>query len=202
MQSITAIDIVFLPDDASMEAVIAINRELQRISGKISHPLDAHACLPHVSLNMCGILTEHIPLVCSRLVHVSANMHRMTVKAISQSKPLPDGQYLTELRIDDDRLTPMHEIMLRLTEDVEVADVPVSAYVQSPDLAPETVQWTADFRRTAKANGFRPHITMNIGELGTAMECSCTLDRIALCQLGNYCACRTILFEHALPAYT
>jgi len=205
MDAPIAIDIVLLPREEDMEEIIRLNAELQRQSGVISHPLNAESCLPHISLNMCGIRTSALPLLESRVRAVTERQPALQIPASLRAKPLPDGQIISELAIDptapeNQPIIDLHEACLATTEGIELQELSLNAYVQSHDLNAEQVQWTTSFRHSVRENGYHPHLTMNIGNLERTFDMMIVCDRIALCQLGNYCTCRKLLMEHTFPS--
>lgn len=203
---VIAMSIVLLPEDAAMAKIMEINTELQGASGVLTHPFHPRNCLPHITLNMCGVAGDEISIVRSRLLDVVAGKRTIPIEATLHTKSVLPSLILSDLRVEaikhsdasPDPIQRLHEIALGATEGLEVSDVPLSAYVQSEDLTEETVQWTSAFRQSVQMHGFHPHITLNAGDLQRKEIIECVCDRIAICQLGNYCTCRSILFEHPL----
>lgn len=203
MDTPIAIDIVLLPQEENMHEIIVLNEELQRQSATISHPLDVRSCLPHISLNMCGIRMAALPVLQSHLQKIAGRHPPIYTTGILRTKSLPDGQTISEFAIETIKTTPnpiveLHRSCLALTEGMEIPELPLSAYVQSDDLSAEHTQWTTSFRQSVNTHGYHPHITLNVGNLQREMEMAIICDRIAICQLGNYCTCRKVLMEQAL----
>lgn len=201
-----AIDIALIPNDDSIDRLLQINKALQEQHGSVTHPLHPQTCLPHMTLNMCGIDERELPNVHQYLQAAFASMPKLHCTMRLRAKQFANTTDLISqfVLLDDDKATEdytykLHEIALNSTAGKEQTAIELSAYVPSNDLTLlPTSMWTKSFREKSSQQNYWAHVTMNLGELPEETKIDLTFNKIALCQLGNYCTCRKVLYEYPL----
>ena len=205
-----AIDLVLLPDPRTMQMAIDANREITGGQWKIVLSLDT--CLPHITLAMGAILAEAIG-------SLNLDVHTYFAKIppldlmISRiaSEVIPTGETISEYQIArSPEILNLHQTAFSLLKEYALTSVRLTMLYQEPKPEKITLSWIRNWLhdyhkqpylppRASEAQ-FHPHITLGVGEYKKSLEhpIAFTADRIAICQLGNYCTCRKILAETKL----
>jgi hypothetical protein len=64
---------------------------------------------------------------------------------------------------------------------------------------PQDMNWVRNYRERSAYAHFRPHVTVGHGELPAPLApIDFPADRVAVCQLGRFCTCRSVLREWTL----
>lgn len=205
-----ALDLVLLPDQKTMQMAIAANRELAMGNGKIILSLDD--CLPHITLAMGVVQKPSVPFLTKEFHHYFSHLHPLHLKIMQiASETIPTGETVSEYQIQKSHcIMHMHYNAFSLLKKYALFQVGIGMLYQEPNPEPITLSWIEnwlfDYHKKpqdptkASESAFFPHITLGVGEYKKQLErpIPFTADRIALCQLGNYCTCRKILAEEKL----
>lgn len=195
-----AIDVVLLPPDPIMNLVLEWNGELDRILPE-NITLGKFKCLPHISLVMGCIRADRLDQAVSVLKTVGTQHKKLqirlpdirTVKSDSGNRVITLDITLTP------ELTVLHHDIVRsfLPLLTEIADE--SAIDDVPPISPDAIKWINQYIPDQCFENFWPHITLGFGEAPRDFRpISFEGSRLAMCHLGNYCACSRILAETAL----
>jgi 2'-5' RNA ligase len=96
-------------------------------------------------------------------------------------------------------LQQLHEQLMATVSPFEERNGGVEAFLEDGEPArPADVEWVTGFRTGASFERFTPHITLGIGHLTSVDPFQFVAGRVALCHLGRFCTCRTIVREWEL----
>lgn len=193
-------DIVLLPSQEVMEAALRLNQALrQRFEPKIV--LNMNDCLPHLSLAMGCLREEEVPAVANLLEEIGAQFPPIGLEWTEiRAGALATGESVSTLAAARTaELQRLHERVIDRTAPYFRFEATAAAFAGFPSVEPTSVDWVNAYRTAASFERFSPHTTLGIGTVESApLPLSSDAGRLALCHLGNYCTCRTILFETAL----
>jgi 2'-5' RNA ligase len=190
-----ATDVVLLPDEATMERAIEINRQL--ITDH--HPkivLGKEDRLPHISLAM-GCVDEAdieaIQELLEKLVQETTVDRLSLVGVLSWTNS--HGETTSVLEIErTEELQSLHERVMEEMKPFFRHDA-VKDMIHDDVVTPSTQEWIRDYPAKASFDRFVPHITLGYGEAKPDLFFPHLFraTRLALCHLGNHCTCREIL---------
>jgi len=99
-------------------------------------------------------------------------------------------------------LRRVHEQVMDVIEPFESPQGSAAAFrADGETIRPRDVEWVRNYREQAAGAHYRPHVT--VGHGGRAPEVApiaFQADRIALCELGRFCTCRSVLRQWTLGA--
>lgn len=186
-----AIDIVLLPPDEVMDVCIKINPNLNKIDR-----------IPHISLLM-GVTTEN-----------EIENIKEKIKKIANTAPLkleipelvffqrPDGTTNCYFKIKkDDNIQSLHETIIEQVSPELLYDASLEMFYKDKNETLDQLStfWVNKFLKEFSLENFNPHITLKTSQAEyNNLPIKFTTTRLAICQLGNYCTCRKILYETSL----
>lgn len=188
MSKFVAVDVALLPDTAVMEDLIGF------IHYDSNSPilLNTSNCLPHVTLAM-GVIDE---TAIARLGEALARFmeEATTVKLVgtgTNSYVADNGKHLSEVTVGlTDELLDFRTRLVAAIRPMFTDIPPTTDMFFDPSHVEQiTTKWVLKFGET-----FRPHVTLGEGQV-KPLDLSLIFypDKLAICQLGNYCTCRKIL---------
>ncbi len=183
---------------------IKINAELLKtFDNKII--LDAHKCLPHLSLCMGVVQDEDIPEVTSILSDIARESFPLKLTAESvQAATLSAGNKISGLAIaNTDDLQKLHNTVMQKLRSFLSYEAQAPMFYNPPEVEDITLTWVKGYSsKHDNPTLFRPHITVGFGETDRAdtfaLPIDFTASTLALCQLGNYCTCRKVYSTFSL----
>ena len=194
-RDLIAIDVALLLPEAVTERAKVVNAALldKRPAGFRFD--DTH--LPHITLAQQFIRRVNLPALIERVDPILRGAPPLLLRVIGVGSSGTATHFAIQPTPD---LQMLHEELLDAALPLEEADGGAEAFYSDGELAREgDVAWVSQFRSHSSYTRFSPHITLGIGpppEFREAFEF--TADRVALCQLGRFCACRIILLEWRL----
>lgn len=199
-----AVDIVLIAPRAVREKAIQLNRSLTS-SAESDFALDHQTCIPHISL-LIGVVPEKqlgkLQLELERLAKKTAAIE-LTIPAYAVST-LPNKKYVSSLIIaKDSKLQRLHETLLKKTGPIlKNTKVSKEMFFQGTSSIPEfSVSWVKRFILDSSKINYQPHITLGLGQVqSVALPIIFKASELALCQLGNYCTCRKVLWSKKLTS--
>ena len=195
-----AIDVVLLPSEDMMEKTIKINQKLlQQYSNKII--LHKETCLPHISLCM-GVIDENdISAISKILTVISKQFSVFNLTAANlYSHTNSNGDKNAGFQIKTTKnLQLLHESIMKKLSKFLTYDVSAEMLFTPPAIEKITFSWIKNYLAKTSFDKYKPHITLGFGQVVDAkLPIKFTSSKLALCQLGNYCTCRKILFSTEL----
>ena len=194
-----AVDIVLLPPDPVMDFAIVWNQMLRK-SGPPTIVLDKIQRLPHISLVM-GCLNADKLDVARDILQSIASQHPTLELRVPQLKA-EETSLGTVVSLDIEwsrQLADLHKSLVDsfkplLTQDANEEDVNDPSPIANSSLA-----WINNYIPQHCYDHFWPHITLGFGEPSEILRpFSFKASRLAICHLGNYCTCTSILWETTL----
>ncbi len=193
--SVLAIDVAVLVPDPVAGIAADTSRELAAGQRGALRLDDTHH--PHITLaqqfidesRLSDLLEEldrllrHEPELALRLAGASAD-HRTIAFVVDDS---PDLQRL-------------HEAIMDAIEPFESPDGGADAFQSGGEtIRAQDVDWVRNYRENSAYAHYRPHVTVGHAARAPQVEpVEFEAARIAVCRLGRFCTCRTILREWAL----
>jgi len=195
-----AIDIVLLPEVETKQTIIEIHKKLD--IGKEIQKIDiADKCLPHISLAMGGLKEKDAEDLFDITSHIGKEIKNINLAFthISQHQN-SKGENINSLEhMQSTALSFLHEKLIEQTRKILVNKVDSSSFSGEENVTQDSINWVNDYFTTHSLENFNPHITLGTGSFTEKFkQFNATFKRLAICHLGNYCTCRTILFETQL----
>ena len=195
-----ATDVVLLPDEATMDRAIEINKELiRRYRPEIV--LNKRTCLPHISLAMGCVEQEEIEAIGSVLERVASEQPVADLRIVGLETAGDASDIGTSLLVVErtEPLQELHETVMREMKPFFTHDV-ADAMIHDDLVAGSTLEWIRNYPEKASYEAFRPHITLGYGQVEGEMQFPVPLGvaRLAICHLGNHCTCRKVLASVSL----
>lgn len=189
-----AFDVVLIPPPWVLEAAIRYNRALSGPE-KDEIRLGKEDFIPHISLAMGCLPRENLEDAGKTLSHIS----RVTRPLDLTIEGVPhDGGGLTATSVLVISRTPdvqsLHETVMRGLAPFFSYDADEGSFYGP--VKENAVQWVNHFKTQSAFDKFFPHITIGKGKIEAKVEkVRFTASTLALCHLGNHCACRKIFFS-------
>ena len=192
-----AVNVAILPPDPIMNLAIQWNRELLKTQ-PTNIKLSKSHYLPHISMAM-GCLREDrlgparslLQSIADRCQVFEMNMPRMqTVKAKSGESIITFDILLNQ------ELRALHESIVNAFKPLLTQDANEAAINDAPPIASDALEWINQYIPNQCFDKFWPHITVGFGEAFPNFQpITFQGSHLAICHLGNYCTCTTILAE-------
>ena len=197
-----AINVVLLPPDPVMDIALEWNQLLCKVRpanialGKLQY-------LPHISMVM-GCIREEQLAQASELLQSIAAQHIAPVLEVPNIRTVSSASGNTVITLDINstrELTALHESVVNTFQPLLTQDADEAAINDIPPISSDAIAWINHYIPDQCFDNFWPHITLGFGDpLPTFQPVSFQGSRLAICHLGNYCTCRTILAEAILKA--
>jgi 2'-5' RNA ligase len=188
-----AIDVALLPPADVTQTAIDINRSLEQ-EGFQGLRLDADH-LPHITLSQQFVRESRLEDV-KRAVAECAGLHPApTVRALGAGRS-GGTVWLTIDRTP--ALVSLHRAVMDALAPLEERGGTAAAFAGG-DPRPGDLKWVSTFRESASFASFTPHITLGHStKTPEVAPMEFVAPRMAICHLGRFCTCRSILAEWRL----
>ena len=186
--SLIAVDVALLPPEPLVRQALAINAALAASESQELRFDATH--LPHITLTQQFIDRGDLPRIEAALAAIIGTRQPLALDVTGAGR----GGRSVWISIQRTAgLDDLHASLMDALHRFERTGGSASAFAEG-DARPGDVAWVAGFRRSAAYRRFRPHITVGqASQLPVVTPMSFVADTIALCQLGRFCTCRTIL---------
>jgi hypothetical protein len=190
-----AIDVaLFLPEEIE-NVCIGLNGR-----GKAYRSLGKTDFIPHLSLALGCVEESVIPKIIEIIKRVSSNFSPLpfTAEGISYNKREDGNRSLMDIK-KTPLLQKLHEAILNELITFFNGDASKEMLYKCEKLSKST-KFNLDHYVDSRAfSNYNPHLTLNCYDATyDGFPFSFTTDRIALCQVGQGCTCRKVLFEGVL----
>ena len=188
-----AVDIVLLPPEKISEFAIEQNKALLKQQPS-TYVLGKKHCLPHLSLAMGHLDEKDKMKIQEILTWVAKEQHELQL-TIEKTYCASFGEYaVSGLEINlTAHLKLLQETIMHRTKEL-LKEKRQALFVGAVNEA--TQRYCREYLAKKMRSNFHPHITVGIGEAkALGAQISFVANRLALCQLGDFCTCRRILFE-------
>jgi hypothetical protein len=197
-----AINVVLLPPDPVMDMALEWNQTLCK-AGPANIALGKLQYLPHISMVM-GCIREDQLAQASELLQAIAAQHIAPALEVPNIRAVntASGNSVITLDINPTReLAALHESIVTIFQPLLTQDADEAAINDIPPISSDAIAWINHFIPDQCFDHFWPHITLGFGDPPPDFRpVSFQGSRLAICHLGNYCTCRTILAEAILKA--
>lgn len=199
-----AIDVVILPPENVMGLAIEHNKRLLK-----THPvnivLGRVGRLPHISLAMGCLaidLLETAKAVLQEMAHrhPPLELHVTNIHTVKNSS----GNRIVSFDIDlQPGIAALHKSIVSAFDPLLTNDATAADLNDPPPIEASSLEWINRFIPHSCFENFWPHITLGFGDPPEEFKTfSFQASRLAICHLGNYCTCTTILGEASLNEET
>jgi len=198
-----AIDIVILPPADIMELSIKQNSEMIK-KHKPEQVLDEDNCMPHITLLM-GIVDENdLEKIKSILFDISKDFSALNLNITRDyDSGRPDGSRGStcfEIKKSEE-IMKLHTMIVGRCKPFLSYDGTVDMMFKPEEVDELSLHWVNNFMDNSIGDNYTPHITLGLGDVeGVEYPIKFSTSRLAVCHLGNFCTCRKILDEVALPS--
>jgi len=195
-----AADVVLLPSPEIIDVALQLNRQLLEATSS-GFALNRSDCLPHISLAM-GFLEEiEIPVLAKILQDIALPLGPISLPVSGIEVVGASGQEVSIISFE--RTAPvrsLHEIVTNRAAAYLSSEGTQETFFDPDHVRAASVNYVTRYREGASFERFFPHLTLGLGALDTKWLFPRTWvgAHLALCQLGNYCTCRKILFQTEL----
>jgi len=190
-----AIDIVILPDEKIINLAININHKLN--NNKFIF-LNKQNQIPHISLLMGGIESKKLQYLWDKIINITNhfNPFEITINELKTSLNYT-GLHLHKNK----QLLNLHTLLATKIMPLLSYDNALNTIANYTQVDPKTLFWLNGYATNSSYIKFNPHITIGddnldksaIESLNLTFPITFKANNIALCHLGNYCTCNTIL---------
>ncbi len=188
-----AIDIVLIPDEPLLSLSLQLNARAFA-TGHASAQLNLHDRLPHLSLLMGVMADEHKNKIIVELEKIADSIYAIPL----EFKELSD--YSLNF-INSNELQKLHETIVKTIDPLLTHKTSPEMFAEEPSttLDPGIFTWVEEFPTRYSFEAFYPHITIgHAPDTATIIPPRSTAATLALCHLGNFNTCRTILWSTKL----
>lgn len=190
-----AVDVAVLLPEPLLQPLLRLNAGLLPPPGGFR--FDA-THLPHVTLAQQFVAAAQLP----ELVGTVNEALRGRAPLRLQPAGLSRGRTAsTALLAPTGPLTRLHADLMDRLRPFEAGHGDAAAFCSTGGETPRDadVNWVRQFRTHAAYDRFDPHVTIGVGPLPEPDPLpAADASRVALCQLGRFCTCRSILAEWCL----
>lgn len=200
-RKILAVDVVILPSKKVSNLAISLNQQLK----DSPFILNKSDFLPHITLVQGYI--NNLEKVKTAIAQVATKFSpfRVVIEKLGIGPKTSEDwgeyyfYYLEAKR--DLAIFDLHKMLVEVIPTPEVSNPTTVSFVAQPgeEIVKGARDCVAQFKLKYAGENYRPHITLG-GELQPESEIivpnlpiEFVADKIALCQLGNFCTCRKIL---------
>jgi len=182
-----AIDVILLPPEDIMDKAIKINRACKDDSIR----LNKKDCLPHISL--CMGVARHADLSKIKKIIDVIGQETPALKVCIVRINRKNGCFdITKTR----SLQVLHEGIMRKLSPFLSYDAKITMLASPPVVSKKSLYWINHFRTHASFKRFYPHLTLAVKSIPEKIgRVDFTVVRLAVCHLGNFCTCHTVLHE-------
>ena len=192
------IDIVLLPDKKMTEKSIALNHQLKDRNDALV--LSAEKGLPHITLVMGCISKDKLALIEKEVGKIANDLRKLRLRILEVDFDTnQDGTPNTGLEVENKQeLQSLHEKIANILKPY-LLTAEIDSLYQDPVPDEITLSWVNNFLKKSSFKNYRPHITIGLGKLeNIQLPIVFTVDKIAICHLGNYCTCQKVIKEFNL----
>lgn len=193
-----AIDVVLLPPKKVSAQAVKISRQFANLS-KQPFPLNNKDNFPHISLFFGVVRVDALPVIQVELKRIVKLLARIPV-IINKLNNFPiagEAMYFLDAK-KTAVLKKLQKMVITKLKPFTKKQVSKKMFcvLKGEQLNLITCTWVRDYLKTSTGKKFSPHITLRTPfakkpKLPIAFNASA----LALCQLGDKCTCRKILFK-------
>jgi hypothetical protein len=196
-----AIDIAILPPDHITDLCIDIGKDCKQ---DITVPLNKQDNLPHITLVM-GVMDEddlnRITNKSQTILDKFKPLHLSLVELNSVQTNLDKLSY--GFKVDrTQELVKLHQVIMDEFLDYlskEKSNQEMFYIKDGEEFSNISMRWVDTLYRDKKPDDYFPHISLKCqSPMYNNLPVNFIADRIAVCQLGDHCTCRKILWESKL----
>jgi 2'-5' RNA ligase len=190
-----AINVALLLPDEVDAAAVALNRQLsERLRFDASH-------LPHITLVQQFIKSDNLNQA-KRIVQKLVGRRRPLSLSVTgiESAPFEHTRVWYWPILPDVALAELHAATSAQFEPLRCDGDAASFFTdRGESIRTSTIAYVEEFHSRSSGDGFSPHITIGLGDTQLPQPpFSFSVDRIAICQLGDLNTCRAVVHEQRI----
>jgi 2'-5' RNA ligase len=193
-----SIDLVIIPPPPVIELSCKISKNLSHSKNIRLNAIDQ---IPHISLLMGVAHEETLKEIWGSALAISADLQPFTISIDEiRIKKSYSGLHIN-------KSNELAKLQIKLIESI----APLLTHNSSINdfageyIAEKSTAWVNKYIENSSGDNFDPHITLGDGKLNDLstieLPISFTAETFALCHLGNYCTCHTVLQKTKLSEY-
>jgi 2'-5' RNA ligase len=195
VEPLIAIDVALLPPQDVADAAIALSTALPSTEsqGLVLGPTH----LPHITLTQQFVTHEDLPQIAGSISQV------VTGREVLPLRITGAGRGTSAVWMQVARTAALEDLHRRLMDALRPFERRggTAAAFANADARPSDVGWVAGFRGSSAYERFAPHITLgHAARLPRVEPVAFHAGVVALCHLGRFCTCATILESWTLEA--
>jgi len=188
MDALVAIDVALLPPRSISDHAIRLSAALPQAESRGLLLNDTNR--PHITLTQNFVAAREIGAVRAAVSAVLDRRDRLSLRVSGPGR----GSSSVWMRIEPSKeLTDLHRALMDALRPFEQSGATAAAF-SGADPRPGDLKWVAGFRRRSSYSRYTPHITLGHAAKPPHVEPSAfTVERVALCRLGRFCACPEVV---------
>jgi 2'-5' RNA ligase len=189
VEALLAVDVAILPPRRIADTAIAWSAGLPELESQ-GLRLDHDTHLPHITLTQLFVARQALPQLIAAVQSVVVSRALPPLRITGAGR----GSQSVWMQIGrTPALDELHQALMDVLLPFERRGGNASAFADG-DVRPSDVRWVSGFRGSASYERFTPHITLgHASRLPHVEPMTFDAEVVALCHLGRFCACRTIL---------
>jgi 2'-5' RNA ligase len=193
VSDLIALDVAVLPPPGVSTRAIAISASLPAEGFQGLRLDESH--LPHITLTQMFARANELDEVLTRVDQVVRGYKPLLLRITGA------GQGSSSVWMEIEKtpaLIQLHEELMAALRGLERPDGGTGAFVDE-DARLRDVLWVTSYRLKSSFHHYTPHITLGHGAEPPAIEPGgFEADTVAVCHLGKFCTCRTVLKQWKL----
>jgi 2'-5' RNA ligase len=192
---VVALDVAILVPDAVAGPAREINRALAAGEPDALRLDDSH--LPHITLAQQFVEGARLGDLSAALDRILRHERALPLRVTGTTADRGTVQFAVDSVPD---LQRVHELVMDVLEPFESPEGGPAAFERGGErIRSRDVTWVRDYREQAAYARYSPHVTLGHGsDCPAVAPVAFTATRLAVCHLGRFCTCQTILHEWTL----
>ncbi len=192
---LVAIDVALLLEGDVAERARELNAALA--AGRAGPLVLDEAHLPHVTLAQQFVDRARLDELFLELDRIVRHEPALSLRIAGSTVVHGTVQLAVDTSPDLQRL---HELVMDAIEPFESPDGATDAFRANGEaIRPQDVDWVRNYRENAACAHYHPHVTIGHGAAAPPLApVDFRAARVAVCQLGRFCTCRTVLHDWRL----
>lgn len=191
-----AIDVVLFPSEEMMSEAIKLNKKIALPNQK-EFQLNKENCIPHITLSMGCVDESNINIIENILLKISNKYSKINLFAENfRVQQLCNDKNFIGLELRENFIIKkLHQEIMNSLQQYLFYSSSKNMFINPNEINDITIKWVNSWKnKHNNIDSYNPHLSIGIGELiDYQFPIKFDIDKIAMCQLGNYCTCRKTL---------
>lgn len=199
-----AIGVVLFPSNEIQDICVDLCKKFRDNSRRM--PLNKIDNLPHISLFMGAVDVNRLDEIFAKIKKLSKNLKPLNLlaeKLTNTVNSIKSPTYYFQIK-KTSKLQSIHEKLINNLSDYYAKQTKAEMYFKKHNekIARKTFFWVDNYVTGSSLKKFWPHITLKACQnpFFNNLPIKFTVNRLAICHLGDHCTCRKILYEIPLKS--